>query len=92
MVSVNCLNLKMRAAMRNDTQNKYEMLREDSGHLIERISSLAQIVSAAGRSPDAQTEVNVEAIGIVGEVIEDYVIRLNSVLEEYAARFASQSD
>ena len=78
--------------MNNEADKTYQMFKEDSGYLIERIASLAKLLSAASMCPDAQSELNMEAVGQVGEIIDDYVLRLNALLEEYQTRFASQSE
>ena len=69
--------------MNQEILKKYQIAREDSGQLIDRIYSLAQLVAAAARSPDAQSEVSVEALGVANEVISEDIKQVESIFDAY---------
>ncbi|MEM1223921.1 MAG: hypothetical protein AAGH40_14305 [Verrucomicrobiota bacterium] len=57
--------------IQNKALKTYAMAREDAGRFMVRIDALAQVVAVAARSPDAQTELNPEAISIVSDLITE---------------------
>ncbi|MEM1221477.1 MAG: hypothetical protein AAGH40_01830 [Verrucomicrobiota bacterium] len=66
-----------------ETLKQYELMREEADGLLERIDALAQVVAAASRSPEAQSEVSVAAVGVVSEVISEDVQKLEGLFERY---------
>lgn len=67
----------------NEALTKYRLAREDAGQFMDRIYSLAQVVAAAARSPDAQLEVNLKAVGILSEVIGEDVKQVEEIFDRY---------
>ncbi|MEO0509288.1 MAG: hypothetical protein AAF065_05470 [Verrucomicrobiota bacterium] len=59
------------------------MAPEDTGRFMDRIDSLAQVVAAEARSPDAQTELNPEAVSIVCDVITEDLKQIETILDQY---------
>ena len=57
------------------------MAREDVGLFIDRIHSLAQLVTAAARSPDAQADVSIVALGGTNEIIVEDIKRIEDILD-----------
>ncbi|MEM7791411.1 MAG: hypothetical protein AAF546_08415 [Verrucomicrobiota bacterium] len=66
-----------------DILKQYELVREEADGLLERIDALVQVVAAAARAPEAQSEVSVAAVGVVSEVICEDVQKLEGLFDKY---------
>ena len=69
--------------MKSELLGRCEIAREDAELFMHRIYSLAQVVAVASRTPDAQSDVSVEALGVANEVIAEDIKRVEEILDRY---------
>ncbi|MGB0184138.1 MAG: hypothetical protein ACPF9Q_01810, partial [Opitutales bacterium] len=67
------------------TKNKNDdgIVSEELGAALERIRSLALVLTAATRRTDAQWELNIEAVGIMGDIIFEETQKLGAIIDQY---------
>lgn len=50
---------------------------------LERIRSLALVLTAATQRTDAQWELNIEAVGVMGDIIFEETQKLGAIIDQY---------
>lgn len=52
--------------------------------LLEKVQALADTLMLIGRLEEQQDDIKTATIGAIGKMINDYVIRIFEILEEYS--------
>ena len=68
--------------MDNTTHNK-ALAREELDAVLERVRALALVLTASTRGPDAQWQLNIEAVGVIGDLIFDHTSKINALLDTH---------
>lgn len=66
-----------------ETLEKYKMARDVAWPIIDKISSLAQMVATATKAPNAQSEIDVDAIGLISEMIVEDVQKIDEIFNRH---------